>query len=67
MSAAPNTDEPAGDGYTGMPRWVRWTLLAVLAVVVILLVLRFVVGGSHGPGNHMSAPTPAAAARSFGP
>ena len=67
LSTAPNTNPSVGDGYTGMPKWVRWTLIAVLAVVVILVVLRFVVGGNHGPGNHMSAPTPAAAAPQLGP
>ena len=62
MSTAPNTNESAGDGYTGMPRWVKWTLLAVLALVVILVLMRLVVGGDHGPGRHMSVPVPAASA-----
>lgn len=67
MSTAPNTNQPSDDSYTGMPKWVKWTLLAVLALVVILVVLRFVVGGNHGPGNHMSAPTYATAAPLLGP
>ena len=67
MSTAPNTNQAAGDGYTGMPKWVKWTLLAVLGVVAILVVLRFVIGGDHGPGRHMSAPVPVAAASPSGP
>ena len=59
MSTAPDTDQPSGDDYTGMPKWVKWTLLAVLALVLVLVVLRLVVGGDHGPGRHMSAPFPA--------
>jgi hypothetical protein len=52
----PNPAQPTDDGYAGMPKWVKWTLLAILAVIVILVLVRFVVGGEHGPGRHMSAP-----------
>ena len=61
MSTAPHNDRPADDGHPGMPTWVRWTLVAVLVLVVVLVVLRFVVGGDHGPGRHLSAPTPTTA------
>ena len=71
MSTDPDTDttpgRPADDGYTGLPTWVKWTLLAVVAVIVVLVLARFVVGGDHGPGRHMSAATSAAVAAPSGP
>jgi hypothetical protein len=70
VSSTPDTNQPAGqsptDSYTGMPTWVKWTLLAVLALIVVLVVARFVVGGEHGPGRHMSAPANTAAAMLHG-
>jgi hypothetical protein len=47
--------EPASrDGYAGMPRWVKWFIVVAIiaAVAVAVLVL---VGGSHGPGRHLSS------------
>ena len=66
--ADPTPDRPAGDGYTGLPAWVKWTLIAILAVIVLLVLAQLVVGGDHGPGRHVSAPSPSAAVPApFGP
>ena len=46
------------DGYTGMPRWVKLLLLAIFVITVIVIFVVYSVGGDHGPGRHMSAPSP---------
>jgi hypothetical protein len=42
------------------PRWVTVTY-AVALVLVLLLVVLWLVGGSHGPGRHLSSPDPRSA------
>ena len=39
------------------PRWVTVAYAIALALVVLLVVL-WLVGGSHGPGRHLSSPGP---------
>ena len=62
MSTAPRNTEPQpsapGDGYTGMPAWVKWFLIAAVLVAVVIVVV-LVGGGEHGPGRHMSSQTTA--------
>lgn len=36
------------------PRWVTLVVVAAIALVVLLAVL-WAVGGSHGPGRHLSS------------
>ena len=36
------------------PRWVTVTY-AVALVLVVLLIILWLVGGSHGPGRHLSS------------
>jgi hypothetical protein len=42
------------------PRWVT-VAYAVALVLVVLLVVLWLVGGSHGPGRHLSSPGPQSA------
>ena len=52
MSTAPRNTEPQpsapGDGYTGMPAWVKWFLIAAVLVAVVIVVV--LVGGGSGHG-----------------
>ena len=59
MNNAPAPSPSSGDGYTGMPKWVKRSLLTVVAVLVVLVLVGLIVGGDHSPGRHLSAPIPA--------
>jgi hypothetical protein len=39
------------------PRWVT-VAYAIAVVLVLLVVVLWLVGGSHGPGRHLSSPNP---------
>lgn len=45
------------DAGSRRPRWVTVAVLVALVLVVLLAVL-WAVGGSHGPGRHLSAAHP---------
>ena len=48
-------DEARGSA-SGVPRWVKVFLLVAAAIVVLGVAAMLLVGGSHGPGRHQSAP-----------
>ena len=41
-----------GGSANGAPRWVKVFGIVALALVLTLVVLRFAIGGDHGPGRH---------------
>jgi hypothetical protein len=52
--------------YPGMPRWVKVAgIIAALLILLVLVIILSAVGGSHGPGRHMSGSDGGSAARHF--
>ena len=49
--AGASSDQPPG-----VPTWVKISAI-VVAILVVVVVVAMLMGGNHGPGRHMSAPT----------
>ena len=39
----------------GVPRWVKVFIITALGVALLMVLLMFVSGGRHGPGQHFSS------------
>lgn len=46
----------SSDQPPGLPNWVKISAI-VVAILVAVAVVAMLLGGNHGPGRHMSAPT----------
>ncbi|HEX8510750.1 MAG TPA: hypothetical protein VF635_14780 [Propionibacteriaceae bacterium] len=49
--AGAGSDQPPG-----VPNWVKISAI-VVAILVVAVIVAMLLGGNHGPGRHMSAPT----------
>jgi hypothetical protein len=52
MTEPASAGDPAGDGYPGLPRWIKVSAIVVAIVVLAIIVGMLIAGGDHGPGRH---------------
>ncbi|MFC4950995.1 hypothetical protein [Pseudonocardia sp. GCM10023141] len=44
---------------TGAPRWVKVSVIVVIVLIVVFAIVQLTgLGGSHGPGRHLSSGSP---------
>ena len=48
-----------GDRPPSTPRWVKLSGIIVIILVLMIVIMKFIVGGDHGPGRHTYEVEPA--------